>query len=118
MSLIEDYRVNTCNRFQTLIYDELEEVEPNCLWKDIKHAMLKEAHDSVPKKEITKKSSWLSSTAINIAQDRRKAKAVGDSKSHKKLNAEFQKQARRDEEAYLNNQCNIIQKYNQNSTVL
>ena len=55
---------------------------------------------------------------INIARDRRKAKAVGDFKSHNKLDAEFQKQARKNKEAYLNNQCNIIQKHNQNSKIL
>ena len=63
-------------------------------------------------------SPWLSSTAINNVRNRRKAKAVGDSKSYKKLNAEFQKQARRDKEAYLNYLCNIIQKYNLNSKIL
>ena len=110
--------VNTCNRFQILMHEELEEVEPNCLWEDVKHSILKEAHDNVPKKQIAKKSPWLSSTAINNVRNRRKAKAVGDSKSYKKLNAEFQKQARRDKEAYLNYLCNIIQKYNLNSKIL
>ena len=111
-NLSKDDRIDTCNRFRILMHEELKGVEPNCLWEDIKHAILKEAPDNVPEKQRTKKSSWLSSTAINIARDRRKAKAVGDSKSHKELNAEFQKQANRDKKAYLNNQCNIIQKYN------
>ena len=62
------------------MYEELEEVDPNYLWEDTKHAILKETHDKVPKEQITKKVPWLSSTAINIAQNERKAKAVGDSK--------------------------------------
>ena len=69
-NIIEDYRVKTCNQFQMLMHEELEKVEPNCLWEDIKHAIMTQAHDNVPKKQITKTSPWLSSTAINIAQGR------------------------------------------------
>ena len=37
-----------------LMHEELEEVEPNCLWEDIKHAIMTQAHDNVPKKQIAK----------------------------------------------------------------
>ena len=41
------------------MHQELEEVQPNSLWGDIKHVILKEVRDNVSKKQITKKSPWL-----------------------------------------------------------
>ena len=55
-NITENYKVNTCNRFHILMHKELEKVEPNCLWEDIKHAISKKALDNVPKRQITKKS--------------------------------------------------------------
>ena len=31
-NIIADHRVNTCNQFEILMHEKLEEVEPNCLW--------------------------------------------------------------------------------------
>ena len=69
--------------------DELEDVESNCLWEDIKRAILNEACQNIPRKHTTSKSPWLSSEAISIAREKRGAKSVGDSKLYKKLNADF-----------------------------
>ena len=30
-NITDDHRVNTCKRFQILMHEKLEEVEPNCL---------------------------------------------------------------------------------------
>ena len=75
------------------MHEELEEVEPNCLWKDIKHAILREAHDNFSKKQITKKSPWLSSIAINIARDRQ-IDGVGDSNHIKSSMRSFKSKKR------------------------
>ena len=64
------------------------------------------------KEKETKKQNWISTTAIEIAEKRRKAKARGNVKLTKKLNADFQRQIRRDKEVFLNDQCKEIEEAN------
>ena len=71
-----------------------------------------EAHDTVqeaviktiPKKKKCKKAKWLSEAALQIAEKRREAKAKGEKPRYTHLNAEFQRTARRDKKAFLNDQ--------------
>ena len=49
-----------------------------------------------------KKAKWLSEEAIQIAVKRREAKSKGEKERYSHLNAEFQRIARRDEKAFLN----------------
>ena len=51
------------------------------------------------------KSKWLSGEALQISEKRRKVKSKGEKKRYKHLNAEFQRTARRDEKAFLKDQC-------------
>ena len=51
------------------------------------------------------KAKWLSEEALQIAVKRREAKSKGEKERYKHLNAEFQRIARRDKKAFLNNQC-------------
>ena len=44
--------------------------------------------------------------------ERRKAKSTGEKERYKHLNAEFQRAARRDEKAFLNDQCKDIEENN------
>ena len=50
--------------------------------------------------------------ALQIAVKRRKAKSKGENKRYKHLNAEFQRIARRDEKAFLSDQCKEIEENN------
>ena len=50
--------------------------------------------------------------ALQIAVKRREAKSQGDKERYKHLNAEFQRIARRDKKAFLNNQCKEIEENN------
>ena len=50
--------------------------------------------------------------ALQIAVKRREAKCKGEKERYKHLNAEFQRIARRDKKAFLNNQCKEIEEKN------
>ena len=51
------------------------------------------------------KSKWLPEEALQIAVKRREVKRKGEKERYKHLNAEFQRIARRDKKAFLNDQC-------------
>ena len=51
----------------------------------------------------------LSEEALQIAEERRKAKGKGGKERYTHLNAEFQRIARRDKKAYLSDQCKKIE---------
>ena len=56
-----------------------------------------------------KKAKWLSGEALQIAVKRREAKSKGEKERYKHLNTEFQRIARRDKKAFLNDQCKEIE---------
>ena len=59
-----------------------------------------------------KKAKWLSEEALQIAVTRREAKSKGEKERYSHLNAEFQRIARRDNKAFLSNQCKEIEENN------
>ena len=67
---------------------------------------------TIPKKMKCKKTKWLSGEALQIAVKRREAKSKGERERYKNLNAEFQRIARRDEKAFLSDQCKEIEEKN------
>ena len=60
----------------------------------------------IPKKKKCKRAKWLSEEALQIAEKRRegKAKGKGEKERYIRLNAEFQRIARRDKKAFLSGQ--------------
>ena len=56
---------------------------------------------TTPKKEKSKKAKWLSEEALEIAEKRREVKGEGEKKRYTRVNAEFQRIARRDKKAFL-----------------
>ena len=56
----------------------------------------------IPKKKKCKKAKWLSEEALQIAQERREVTGKGERERHTQLNAKFQRIARRDKKAFLN----------------
>ena len=54
----------------------------------------------------------LSGEASQIALKKREAKSQGEKERYKHLNAEFQRIARRDKQAFLSNQCKEIEENN------
>ena len=52
-----------------------------------------------------KKAKWLSEEALQISVKRREVKSKGEEERYSHLNAEFQRIARRDQKAFLSDQC-------------
>ena len=67
---------------------------------------------TISKKKKCKKAKWLSEEALQIAEKRREAKGKGEKERYIHLNAEFQRIARRDKKAFLNDQCKEIEENN------
>ena len=67
---------------------------------------------TIPKKKKCKKAKWLSEEALQIAEKRRDTKGKEEKERYKHLNAEFQRIARRDKQAFLSDQCNEIKENN------
>ena len=63
----------------------------------------------IPKKKKCKKAKWPSEEALQIAVKRREVKSRGENERLKHLNAEFQRIARRDNKAFLGDQCKEIE---------
>ena len=59
-----------------------------------------------------KNAKWLSEKALQIAGKRREVKSKGEKERYTHLNAEFQRLARRDKKAFLNDQCKEIEENN------
>ena len=51
------------------------------------------------------KAKWLSGEALQIVEERREAKGNGERERHSQLNAEFQRIARKNKKAFLNEKC-------------
>ena len=66
---------------------------------------------TIPKKKKCKKAKWLSEEALQIAV-KREVKSKGEKERYTHLNADFQRIARRDKKAFLNDQYKEIEKNN------
>ena len=85
---------------------------PEKLWTEV-HDLAQEAViKTIPKKKKCKKAKWLSEEGLQIVMKRREAKGKGEKERYKRLNAEFQRIARRDKKAFLSNQCKEIEENN------
>ena len=74
---------------------------------------------TIPMKKKCKKAKWLSEEALQIAAKRREAKSKGENERYSHFgkifwnsNAEFQRIARREKEAFLSDQCKEIEENN------
>ena len=67
---------------------------------------------TIPKKKKCKKANWLSKEALQRAEKRREAKVKGEKERYTHLNAEFQRTASRDKNAFLSDQCKEIEELN------
>ena len=69
---------------------------------------------TIPKKKKYKKAKWLYGEALQIAEERRKAKAKGERERYIQLNAEFQRRVKRDKKPFFNEQCKVAEESNRN----
>ena len=87
------------NRFKGL--DLIDRV-PDELWTEVHDIVQETGIKTIPKKNKCKTEKWLSEEALQIAVKRREVKSKGEKERYKYLNAEFQRIARRDKKAFLN----------------
>ena len=85
---------------------------PDELWIEIRNIVKETGIKDILKKEKCKKSKWLSYGALQIAVEKREAKSKGIKKRYTHLNAEFQRIARRDNKAFLSDQCKETEENN------
>ena len=67
---------------------------------------------TIPKKKKYKKAKWLSKEALETAEKRKEAEGKGEKERYTHLNAEFQRIARKDNKAFLSDQCKEIEENN------
>ena len=97
------------NRFKGL--DLIDRV-PDELWMEVRDIVQETGIETVPMEKKCKKAKWLSEEALQIAVKRREAKGKGEKERYIRLNAEFQRKARRDKKAFLSDQCKEIEENN------
>ena len=85
---------------------------PDELWNEVRDIVQKTGINTIPMEKKCKKAKWLSGEALQIAVKRKEAKSKGEKERDKHLNAEFQRIARRDKKAFLNDQCKEIEENN------
>ena len=85
------------NRFKGL---DLVDRVPEELWMEVHNIVQKAETKIIPKKKKYKKAKWLYGEALQIAEERRKAKAKGERERYIHLNAEFQRRAMRNKKGF------------------
>ena len=97
-----NYTVEVTNRFKGLdLIDRL----PEELWMEVRDIVQETGIKTIPMEKKCKKAKWLSEEALQIAVKITEAIDNGEKERCTHLNAEFQRIARRDKNAFLNDQC-------------
>ena len=88
------------------IFKRLDLVDrvPEELWTEVHNTVQESVTKTIPKKNKCTRVQWLSEEALQIPEERRKAKSKGERDRYTKLNSELQRIARRDKKAFLNEQ--------------
>ena len=108
-----DFTVEVRNRFKGL--DLIDRV-PDELWDEVRDTVQETGIKIIPMEKKCKKAKWLSGEALQKAVKRREVNSKGENERYKHLSAEFQRIARRDKKAFLNNQCKDIEENNKIKT--
>ena len=83
---------------------------PEELWMEVCDIVQEAMINTIPKKKKFKKAKWLSEEALQIAsKKRREGKGKREKERYTHLNAEFQRIARRDRNAFLSDPCKEIE---------
>ena len=81
-------------------------------WMEVHDIVQETGIKTIPMEKKCKTAKWLSEEALQIAVKRREVKSKGEKERYTHLNAEFQRIARRDKKAFLNDQCKEIEEKN------
>ena len=85
---------------------------PEELWMEVRDVVQETGSKTIPKKKKCKIVKWLSEEPLHITVKRRETKSKGEKERDTLLNAEFQRRARRDKKAFLNDHCKEIEENN------
>ena len=103
-----NYTVEVTNRPKGL---ELMDRVPEELWTEVHDIVPEAVIKSTPKKKKCKKAKWLSEEALQITE-KKEAKGKGEKERYTHLKGEFQRTAKRDKTAFLNDQCKETEENN------
>ena len=78
---------------------------PDELWIEVRDIVQETGIKTIPMEKKCKKAKWLSEEALQIAMKRREPKSKGEKERYTHLKTEFQRIARRDNKAFLSDQC-------------
>ena len=95
--ILYDYTVEVRNRFKGL---NLIDRVPDELWMEVHDIVRETGIKTISKKKKCKNAKWLSEEALQIAMKRREVKSNGEKERYSRVNAEFQRIARRDKRAF------------------
>ena len=104
-----DYTVEVRNRFKGL---DLIDTVPDELWNEVRDIVQETGIKTIPMEKKCKKAKRLSGVALQIAVKRREVKSKREKERYKHLNAEFQRIARRDKNAFFSDQGKEIEENN------
>ena len=79
------------------------------IWMEVRDTVQETGIKIISMEKKCKKAKWLSEEALQIAVKRREVKSKGEKERYKHLNAEIQRIARRDDKAFLSDQCKEIE---------
>ena len=85
---------------------------PDELWMEVCDIVQETGIKTIPKKKKCKKAKWLSDEDLKIAEKRIEVKGKGGKERYAHLNAEFQRIAKRDKEAFISDQYKEIEENN------
>ena len=85
---------------------------PEELWTENGDTVQEAGIKNISKKKKCKKAKWLSEEALQIAVKRREVKGKGEKDRYSHFNAQFQRMAKRDKEAFLSDQCREVEENN------
>ena len=103
-----DYTVEMRNRFKGLY---LIDRVPDELWNEVRDIVQETDQDHPQKKEM-QKSRMAVWGGLTKSCEKKKSKKQGEKETYKHPNTEFQRIARRDKKAFLNDQCKEIEENN------
>ena len=91
---------------------DLTDRVPEELWMEVYDIVQEIGIKTIAKKKKCKKAKWLSEVALQTVEKRRKAKGKGENERYIHLNAQFQRIAKRDNKAFLSDQCKEVEENN------
>ena len=89
--------MDVTNRFKGLA---LIDGVPEELLSEVHNIVQKVVIKTISKKKKCKKEKWFSEESLQITEKRRETKGKGEKERYTRLNAEFQRRARRDEKVF------------------